>query len=103
MLEISGSVLVESIEEGNVYIMGAKSVRASGEGDWIDQGAWIFLLGWRGQLEVDGNECQIQLARNAINFVAQGKGRARIRGNGRYTLNDETAQLTPEFQEIELH
>ena len=103
VLEMSGSVHVESMDGGNAYILGAKSVRASGEGEWIDQGAWTFLLGWHGQLSVNGSRYQIQLAKRAISFEASGEGAVRIRGDGYCVYNNKVIHLTPEFQEIQLH
>ncbi len=103
MLEITGSVLVESMEGGNAYIMGARSVRATGKGEWIDQGEWTFLLGWHGQLAVSGSRCQIQLAKRAINFQANGEGAVRVRGDGHCVYNNQVIPLTREFQEISLH
>lgn len=103
VLEMSGSVHVESMDGGNAYILGAQSVRATGEGEWIDQGAWTFLLGWHGRLSVNGSRYQIQLAKRAINFEANGEGAIRIRGDGYCTYNNRVIRLTPEFQEIQLH
>ncbi len=103
VLEMSGSVHVESMDGGNAYILGARSVRATGEGEWIDQGAWTFLLGWHGELSVNGSDYQIQLAKRAISFEASGQGAVRIRGDGYCVYNNKVIHLTPEFQEIQLH
>lgn len=103
VLEMSGSVVINAMEGGNAYIMGAGSVRAQGEGEWIDRGPWTFLLGWHGELQVSGEDCQIQLSQRAINFIASGAGRARVRGHGQLLIDEETIPLTEEFLEIPLH
>lgn len=103
VLELSGSVSVSAMDGGNAYIMGAESIRAQGEGEWIDRGSWTFLLGWHGALQVAGEAYQVQLAQRGLNFTATGAGRARVRGDGVLIVNEQTIPLTHEFQEIPLH
>jgi hypothetical protein len=87
---------------GNAYILGADRVQASGQGEWLEQEAWTILLGWHGELLVEGQDYQIQLARHALNFQVQGQGSLRIRGTGYCMVNNQTFPLTQEFQEIEI-
>lgn len=102
VLEMTGKLQIESVGGGNAYFNGALSVQARGEGYRIDRGAWTILFGWKGQVTARGNRFQAQLAGQAINFMASGRGHARIRGQGHCTVNGTMIELTAEFQEIEV-
>lgn len=102
VLELSGSVHVTAMGGGNAYIHRAQTVWAHGKGRRVDWGAWTFLYDWEGQMNVSGRSFQVQLAGKHLNFTAEGRGVARLRGQGTCTVNGQVVELTPEFQEIEL-
>ncbi|GAB4428978.1 MAG: hypothetical protein Kow0031_09360 [Anaerolineae bacterium] len=88
-LQMTGQVEINGHGVGAVYIYGAESIRADGDGKRSDlRGGGVVFRGFEGTIHVTGQRMVVKMLGSDIDFTARGKGRAVLRGNGTYETGD---------------
>lgn len=103
-LQMTGHVEINGHGAGVVVIYGAETIRAEGNGTRtnLSNGGVVFR-GYSGTIEVTGRRMVVKMVGGQIDFTAQGKGRAVLRGRGTYeTGHGHTGEWTASGLTVEL-
>lgn len=103
-LQMSGTVEVVGHGVGMVYIRGAEQIEASGQGRRVDRaGGVVVFYGHEGTIHIEGEQMVVRMVGKKIEFTAEGKGRAWLRGAGTYeTGSGYTGDWAPDGQNVEM-
>ena len=103
-LQMSGNIDIEGHGVGAVYIYGAETMRAEGQGKRIDlPGGGVLYRGFQGKIEATGSKMNIRIIGGKIDFTAHGKGRVALRGRGTYqTGNGGSGDWQPDGLTLEV-
>jgi hypothetical protein len=102
--ELHGEGEVDIVGQGAAvfWIKGADTLRAQGQGRrWELPDGTVILAGWRGHIHVEGQELAIRMLGGIIQFSAEGKGWAFLKGRGHYRLDGQSGQWTREGIRVE--
>ncbi len=84
-LWMSGQVEITGHGGGTVYIYGAAEIEAGGNGRRVDlPGGGVVFYGSEGEIHAGGERMFVEIIGRKIDFTARGKGKAVLRGKGRY-------------------
>lgn len=102
-LRFSGHVKIEGHGTGVVYIYGAESIEAEGQGTRTDlHGGGVIFRGHEGTIKVIGRHMTVRMIGKKIEFTAQGKGTVYLRGRGIYETHGRTGDWAPDGFTIEV-
>ena len=102
-LRMTGHVEITSYGSGTVYIYGAESIRAEGDGKRADRGRLVIFRGHEGTISITGERMVVRIVGKDIEFTARGKGTAILRGHGTYeTGNGYTGDWAPDGLTVEV-
>ena len=94
MLKMSGNIEITGHGVGLVYIYGADEIYATGDGQRVDRpGGGVVFRGYRGTITATGRDIVVKMAGGKIDFKAEGKGKAYLRGRGHY----ETGHISADW------
>jgi hypothetical protein len=87
-----------------VYIREAEQIEASGQGQRVDRaGGVVVFYGHEGTIHIEGENMVVRMIGKKIEFTAEGKGKAWLRGRGTYeTGNGSTGDWAPDGLNVEL-
>jgi hypothetical protein len=94
VLRGSGRVEIDGHGAGLVWVKGAETLDASGEGHrWEipERGSTVFV-GWSGTVLASGHGMTVWVAGGLVEFTATGTGTVYLRGHGTYVLNHRAAE-----------
>jgi len=84
-LYLTGRVDITSHGVGTVYVRGAETIEATGQGRRVNRAdGLVIFYGYEGQIHRAGETRSVKMAGHEIEFIAEGKGRAWLRGKGSY-------------------
>lgn len=96
-LQMTGQVDINGHGVGAVYLYGAESIHAEGSGRRTNlAGGGVVFRGYNGTIEASGEQMVVKIIGGKIDFTAEGKGYALLRGRGWYeTGNGSTGSWSP--------
>jgi hypothetical protein len=103
-LHITGKVDIVGHGVGMVYIRGAEKIEASGHGNRVNRADGVVVFyGYEGEIHVAGENMVVRMVGQKIEFTAEGKGKAWLRGRGTYeTGHGSTGDWTPNGLKVEV-
>jgi hypothetical protein len=102
VLRMSGDVEITGHGVGAVYVYGAEDIYAAGQGRRTDlPGGGVIFRGYRGKITISGEEMMVRMAGGKIDFVAEGEGRALLRGQGHYETRHGSGDWSAEGTTVE--
>ncbi|NOZ29461.1 MAG: hypothetical protein GXP39_15610 [Chloroflexi bacterium] len=87
---------------GTVWISGAEVLDVSGQGYRHEFERGVLLVGWEGQIHVEGERIIVRMVGGVIDFKATGRGMVFLKGEGWYKLGDREDRWRPHGQRLRL-
>jgi len=85
ILKMSGQIEIVSHGTGAVYIYGAETIHAEGDGKRSNlRGGGVVFRGYEGVIKATGARMRVKIIGKEIEFTARGKGTIFLRGRGHY-------------------
>ncbi len=85
---MSGHVEITSHGSGTVYIYGAETIQAEGDGRRTNLRRGVIFRGYEGTISITGKRMIVKMIGREIEFEAKGKGTAILSGRGHYETQD---------------
>ncbi len=102
-LRMTGHVEIKSHGVGAVYIYGAESIEAHGDGQRKElSGGGVLFWGHKGIIKVVGERMTVRMEGRKIEFTAHGKGVIQLRGRGHYKTRGHSGDWAPDGLTVEV-
>ncbi len=102
-LRMSGDVEIISHGSGVVYIYGADTIEAEGNGRRKNlRNGGVIFRGYEGKITISGERMAVRMIGKQIEFTAMGKGTAILRGRGHYETEGHSGNWEPDGLTLEV-